>query len=76
MYTVKTNITISVDSEVIAKARRRAAREGRTVTEAVRGFLEDFSATDAGRSELDTYLDQMNLGVAGRKFTRDEMNDR
>jgi antitoxin component of RelBE/YafQ-DinJ toxin-antitoxin module len=73
---VKKNITISVDSAVIDRARAVTARQGRTVTDAVREYLLTLGAEEQDRTELSDFFAQMEVGTAGRRFTRDEMNER
>lgn len=72
------NITFSADERRIEEARQRAREQNTTLNEAFRAWLEEYS----GRAErvrralrtLDRIQGKANSG--GRKFTRDEMNER
>ena len=73
------NLTLSVDEEVVRKAREKAERLGTSVNQLVRDYLENL----AGRAEPEsvaeefTQLSQLSQGDAkGWKFNRDELHDR
>ena len=73
------NITLSVDDEVVAKARRRAEALGTSVNQLVREYLEQL----AGKSDLQkdaaefTKLSRLANGNSkGWKFNRDEAHER
>ena len=72
------NITLSADEKLIEAARARARSENTTLNEQFRRWLADYTqrrqrAEDAMAtiSEL-----QKQLRTGGRKFSRDEMNER
>ena len=72
------NITLSADEDLIEAARRRAAEERTTLNAQFRRWLSDY----AGRGRRsDSFLATIeylrrNYGTGGRKFTREEMNER
>ena len=72
------NITLSADEELIEAARTRARNERTTLNEQFRHWLTDYAGqpNQAARAEaLITEL-QKKVKTGGRKFTRDEMNER
>jgi hypothetical protein len=72
------NITLSADEHLIAAARQRATAEHTTLNEQFRLWLKDYVRR---RQQADTAMEtikalQGRLSTGGRKFTRDEMNER
>ena len=72
------NITLSADGDLIEAARWRAAEEGTTLNAQFRLWLSDYVVR--GR-QADTALETIQelrgeIATGGRKFTRDEMNER
>jgi hypothetical protein len=72
------NITLSADESIIAAAREQAAAENTTLNEQFRLWLAEYAqrrnradAAMAVVADIRKYAD-----VRGRKFTRDEMNER
>ena len=72
------NITLSADEGLIADARRRAAAENTTLNAKFRLWLDDYVGRErqAARA-LETMRElQGKISTGGRKFTREEMNER
>ena len=72
------NITLSADEGLIADARRRAAAENTTLNAKFRLWLEGYVGRErqAARA-LETMRElQGKISTGGRKFTREEMNER
>jgi predicted transcriptional regulator len=70
------NITFSADGNKIELAREVARSENRTLNEAFREWLEQYSSRRVTREEIKALFDRLKYADAGRKFTRDEMNER
>ncbi len=72
------NITLSADEELIEAARQRAASEHTTLNEQFRRWLADYVRREQQtRLAMETIRElQGKLATGGRKFTRDEMNER
>lgn len=72
------NITLSADEKLIEAARARAAAEHTTLNAQFRAWLEDYvqraQQADAAMATI-TEL-QGRLSTGGRRFTREEMNER
>jgi hypothetical protein len=70
------NLTISVDEELLARARTLAAKQGTSVNALLRGFLETLVGKQPGELVADELL--MLMGTqggrsGGRKIGRDEL---
>lgn len=60
------NLTISIDDEVLKRARLRALREGTSVDALLRDYLERFTAVHAARRVAAERI----LGVSARAVSR------
>jgi hypothetical protein len=72
------NITLSADEKLIEAARARARAEHTTLNEQFRRWLADYAQRKQQAEQAMAtikYL-QDRLDTGGRKFTRDEMNER
>jgi hypothetical protein len=77
------NLTISVDEEVLKRARIRALVENSSVNAVLGKYLEEYAQTDelrrrreeALRSLLDL-ADRCQVGRAGKTWTRDDLHER
>src|SRR6266481_1337873 len=70
------NITFSASPETIERARLRAREQRITLNEAFREWLERYSGGRPTAEEYRQIMGQLRHVRAGRKFTRDEMNER
>ena len=72
------NITLSADEALIEAARRQAAAEQTTLNAVFRRWLADYVGrqrqADRAMAAIDDLAEVINTG--GRKFSRDEMNER
>lgn len=78
-YYVEMNVTLSIDDEVLRKARRKAESMGTSVNQLIRDYLEQLSgksdpAEDAAEFERLSSLTHGHSG--GWKFNRDELHER
>ena len=71
------NITLSADEHLIDRARQTAHSERRTLNDAFREWLEQYTSRGGDVEAYDRLMEKLRGNVvAGRKFTRDEMNER
>ena len=72
------NVTFSADERLIEAARNRARRERTTLNEEFRRWLEAYALREnLAHTAMETIADlQLSLRTGGRRFTRDEMNER
>ncbi|MBA2377119.1 MAG: hypothetical protein ACR2N0_09865 [Rubrobacteraceae bacterium] len=75
---MKKNITLSADEALIEAARERARSEGTTLNEEFRHWLVGYSRRERRAEEAMMVVRELREKVrtGGRKFTRDEMNER
>ena len=72
------NLTITVDDEVLRRARIRALQQGTSVNALLHEFLESYAGSDVeteARRQLAKLARESNAssGPDGRSWTRDEM---
>jgi hypothetical protein len=70
------NITFSADETKIELAREVARSERKTLNDAFREWLDWYASRRASRAEIEALFKRLKHVDAGRKFTRDEMNER
>lgn len=70
------NITLSADEDLIEKARAKALASRTTLNQAFRDWLECYANPRSPVAEFDGLMERIGYARAGRKFTRDEMNER
>ena len=72
------NITLSADERLIEAARERARAEHTTLNEMFRRWLTDYARRKQQADEAMAAIKELQgrLTTGGRKFTRDEMNER
>lgn len=74
------NLTISVDNEVLKRARMRALEEDTSVNAVLRGYLESYAGVPSRRRDaVNRFLalsDDANTGRGDATWTRDELHER
>jgi len=70
------NITYSANEETIDRAREVARSRRKTLNELFREWLEDIANRNSSVKEYDALMKRLKYVDAGRKFTREEMNER
>lgn len=70
------NITFSADANLIEQARLTARAQHKTLNDAFREWLKQFTSRSGSVQEYDALMKRLKHVNAGRKFTRDEMNER
>ena len=75
------NLTITVDKELLKRARIKAIEEGTSVNAVLRDYLERYVDTGATEAALSAFAELANLSTAssgpqGRIWSRDELHDR
>jgi hypothetical protein len=72
-----TSITFTADDELIDAARERARRERTTLDEQFQRWLTAYARPRPSVEETMAFLDELSYAdTGGRKFTRDELNER
>jgi len=72
------NITLSADESIIEAAREKARSENTTLNEQFRLWLADYAARRRSADAVMNLVDEIRqyASTGGRRFTRDEMNER
>lgn len=73
------NITLSVDDEVVQRARERAAAMGTSVNQLVREYLEQLAGKSTAAFDAEEFrrLSYLAKGDSkGWKFNREELHER
>ena len=77
------NLTISVDEEVLKRARIRALQEDSSVNAVLAKYLEQYARTDELKRNREQALqsllklaDRCQAGRGGKTWTRDELHER
>jgi len=70
------NVTLSAEDRLIAQARQRAQRERKTLNAAFREWLAAYVGKGAGAGRYRELKSKLKHISAGRKFSRDELNER
>ena len=77
---VNANLSISVDGEVLERARDRASRERTTLAAILRSFLESYAGGPArDRPAVERLLELSRTATSGRgasTWTREELHER
>jgi hypothetical protein len=70
------NITLSADEDLIERARLIARQQRRTLNDAFREWLAQFTESAGDVQGFDALMMRLQNVNAGRPFSRDEMNER
>ena len=70
------NITLSADETLIDAARSRAAETNRSLNDAFREWLEQFTRPISSRADYEALMSTIQLIPSGVRFSREEANER
>jgi hypothetical protein len=75
------NLTLSIDDELLKRARIRALEQDTSVNSLVRGYLEELARGDSAPSGIAGFLAlaesvHASSGPGGRQWTREELYER
>ena len=70
------NITLSADEELIEQARLLAKSRHKTLNAVFREWLKQFTTQGGDTQEFDALMKRLRHVEAGRRFSRDELNER
>jgi len=75
-----TNITLKIDDDILAKARRLALQRKTSINAIVKQKLEEFVSSDLSREAtlngLDAFFERSHARIGKRAWTRDEIHER
>ena len=78
-YIVLMNVTLSIDDDVLSRARELAARRGTSVNQLIREYLEELTSdisTEEALAELEELWRTSSGNSAGKRWTREEIHER
>ncbi len=70
------NVTLSADEELIRQAREKAKREHTTLNASFRQWLRQYVYRNTKTTDYNGFMDSLSYAKPGRKFSRDELNER
>ncbi len=75
------NITLNADEQLIDLARQKAQKNKTTLNAEFRKWIENYTNSDSNKKRrIQNYCSIMkelsHISTAGKKFNRDEMNER
>jgi hypothetical protein len=69
------NITLSANQELIQLARKKAINQNSTLNAQFRAWLEQYVNNDPKVIDYDLLMEKFDYAQAGKRFSRDEMNE-
>lgn len=77
----RANLTLTVDEDLLRRARIRAVTEGTSINAVVREHLERYAGASPAARAIDALLSlsdatEAGSGPSGRSWTREELYDR
>lgn len=73
---MRKNITLSADEDLIRKVRDKANRERTTLNANFRLWLRQYLNRNTKTTDYQAFMDTLAYAKPGRKFSREEMNER
>ncbi len=70
------NITLSADEELIRQAREKAKRQHTTLNATFRRWLRQYVNQSTRISDFYSFMESLDYVKPGRKFSREELNER
>ena len=75
------NVTMSIDEDLLKRARKIAIDQDTTISDLFRNYLDDLTRTDSIRleyvaDELDRLFEKSEATSAGASWTRDSLHER
>ncbi|HCE43101.1 MAG TPA: hypothetical protein DET40_06110 [Lentisphaeria bacterium] len=70
------NITLSADEVLIQKVRQKAVQEHTTLNNLFRTWLRHYASKGKVSMDYGDFMKNMSYVRPGRKFSREEMNER
>jgi Family of unknown function (DUF6364) len=71
------NVTLSIDEQLVARARKKAESMGKSLNQAIRDYLQNLAGGDDAERSIAEFQSLSGQGNSkGWKFNRDEIHDR
>ncbi len=76
-YTVYVNLTLSIDEQTVAQARKRAEALGKSLNQLVRDYLQNLAGGDDPERSIEEFRRLSGQGHSrGWRFDRNEIHER
>ncbi|MGA8237693.1 MAG: DUF6364 family protein [Candidatus Sulfotelmatobacter sp.] len=76
-YTVSMNVTLSIDEQLVARARKKAEALGKSLNQLVRDYLQTVAGGDDPERSIEEFKRLSGRGHSrGWRFNRDEIHER
>ncbi len=76
-YTVPVNVTLSIDEQLVAKARKKANAVGKSLNQLIRDYLQNLAGGDDPERSIEEFQNLSGRGNSrGWRFNRDEIHRR
>ena len=76
-YTVFMNVTLSIDEQLVARARKKAEALGKSLNQLIRDYLQTVSGGDDPERSIEEFKQLSGRGHSrGWRFNRDEIHER
>jgi hypothetical protein len=71
------NVTLSIDEQVVARARKKAKVMGKSLNELIRDYLQKLAGADDPERSIEEFKHLSGQGHSrGWRFNRDEIHER
>ena len=76
-YAVLVNVTLSIDEQIVARARKKAEALGKSLNQMIRDYLQTVAGGDDAERSIAEFKRLSGKGDSrGWKFNRDEIHSR
>jgi hypothetical protein len=76
-YTVFMNVTLSVDKQVVERARKKAEAMGKSLNQVIRDYLQSLAGGDDPERSIEEFKRLSGKGhSSGWRFKREEIHER
>ena len=73
---MKKNITLSAEEDLIRRAREKATQEKKSLNTVFREWLSRYVGREASTNRYEDLMKKLSYAKPGRRFSREEMNER
>jgi hypothetical protein len=76
-YTVLMNVTLSIDEQLVARARKKANALGKSLNQLIRDYLQKLAGADDPERSIEEFKKLSGRGHSrGWRFNRNEIHER
>ena len=76
-YTVQMNVTLSLDEQLVARARKKADALGKSLNQLIRDYLQKLAGSDDPERSIKEFRKLSGRGHSrGWRFNRNEIHER